>query len=335
MRGKAGISLTTPVDRSNASRMTTPQSERNRIMLTNEYSYETCLDGSVKSAWTVDDCFRGRDFDFTKSFLPDRIAGVSGIGCLSADEKRMLNQIRGNSYCHIFAFVEEYIVPMVVDHARGDVFGDETRLWSLLRFAEEEVKHQEMLRRACSQFEAGFGTRCGLVPGREEVAGAVLGTSALTALLLTSMIEWFTQLHYVEHVRDRADLDELFRDILRFHWIDESRHARMDSLLIDEVASDIGPEQREKAVDGLLELGGAVDGLLAQQVELDIDALQRATGRTFSEREGDEIRTHQQRTYRWTFLVSGLEHPNFVRIVEQLTSGGAEKVAQAATELSA
>jgi hypothetical protein len=304
-------------------------------MSTLQYSYETCLDGSVKNAWTVDDCFQGRDFDFTKPFLPDRIAGVSGIGCLSDTEKRKLNQIRGNSYCHIFAFVEEYIVPMVVDHARGDVYGDETRLWSLLRFAEEEVKHQEMLRRACSQFEAGFGTSCGLVPGREQVAGVVLGTPPLTALLLTSMIEWFTQLHYVEHVRDRAELDELFRDILRFHWIDESRHARLDSLLIEEVASDLGPEEREAAVDGLLELGSAVDGLLAQQVELDIDALQLATGRTFSEPERAEIRTHQQRAYRWTFLVSGLEHPNFVRIVEQLTTGGAEKLAQAATALSA
>jgi hypothetical protein len=226
-------------------------------MSTLQYSYETCLDGSVKNAWTVDDCFQGRDFDFTKPFLPDRIAGVSGIGCLSDVEKRKLNQIRGNSYCHIFAFVEEYIVPMVVDHARGDVYGDETRLWSLLRFAEEEVKHQEMLRRACSQFEAGFGTSCGLVPGREQVASVVLGTPPLTALLLTSMIEWFTQLHYVEHVRDSAELDELFRDILRFHWIDESRHARLDSLLIEEVASDLGPEEREAAVDGLLELGSA------------------------------------------------------------------------------
>jgi P-aminobenzoate N-oxygenase AurF len=300
-----------------------------------QYSYETCLDSSVRNAWTVDDCFQGRDFDFTKPFLADRIAGVGGIGCLSEAEKRKLNQIRGNSYCHIFAFVEEYIVPMVVDHARGDVYGDETRLWSLLRFAEEEVKHQEMLRRAIEQFEAGFGTSCGLIPGREVVAGVVLGTSPLTALLLTSMIEWFTQFHYVEHVRDRAELDELFRDILRFHWIDESRHARLDSLLIDEVASDLGPDEREAAVDGLLELGTAVDGLLAQQVELDIDALQTATSRTFTDAERDEIRTHQQRAYRWTFLVSGLEHPNFVRIVEQLTPSGAAKLAQAATALSA
>jgi hypothetical protein len=304
-------------------------------MLTHEYSYQTALDGSVKHAWTVDDCFQGRDFDFAKPFLPDRIAGVAAIGCLNDDEKRMLNQIRGNSYCHIFAFVEEYIVPMVVDHARRDVYGDETRLWTLLRFAEEEVKHQEMLRRACDQFEDGFGTGCGLVPGREEVAGVVLGTSPLTALLLTSMIEWFTQLHYVEHVRDRSELDGLFRDILRFHWIDESRHARLDSLLIDEVAGGLTDDEREQAIDELLELGGAVDGLLAQQAELDLDALQAATGRVFTEPERDEIRTHQQRSYRWTFLVSGLEHPNFVSIVEQLTENGTKKIAQAATALSA
>jgi hypothetical protein len=140
------------------------------------------------------------------------MAGVREISCLSAEEQRMLNQIRANSYCHIFAFVEEYIVPMVLDNARSDVYGDESRLRSLLRFAEEETKHQEMMDRACRQFAEGFGAECGLVPGREAVAEAVLATSPLTALLLTSMIEWFTQLHYTEHVRDRADLDGLFRD---------------------------------------------------------------------------------------------------------------------------
>jgi hypothetical protein len=304
-------------------------------MLTHDYSYDACLRGSLTKAWTVDDCFRGRDFDFDKPFLPERIAGVDQIGCLGDDEKRMLNQIRGNSYCHIFAFVEECIVPLVMDRARADIYGDETRLWSLLRFAEEEVKHQQMLRRAGEQFQAGFGVVCGLVPGREEVARVVLDTSPLTALLLTSMIEWFTQLHYVEHVQERAELDELFRDILRFHWIDESRHARMDSLLIDEVASDLSADERERAVDQLLELGGAVDGLLGDQIELDIDALQRATGRTFTDVERDEIRTHQRRAYRWTFLVSGLGHPNFVRIVEQVTTTGAAKLATARDALSA
>jgi len=304
-------------------------------MLTHDYAYDACLRASVTKAWTVEDCFRGRDFDFRKPFLPERIAGVAAIGCLNDDEKRMLNQIRGNSYCHVFAFVEEYIVPLVIDRARADVYGDETRLWSLLRFAEEEVKHQEMLRRAGEQFQAGFGVACSLVRGREEIAKVVLDTSPLTALLLTSMIEWFTQLHYVEHVRAHDELDELFRDILRFHWIDESRHAKLDSLMIDEVTNGLPIDQREQAVDALLDLGMAIDGLLAQQIELDIHPLERATGRSFADDEKEEIRTHQRRAYRWTFLVSGLEHPNFVRIVEELTDTGTDKIAAAAQTLSA
>src|SRR5262245_11188858 len=304
-------------------------------MLTHDYSYEACLDGSVRQAWNVDDCFGGRTFDFDKAFLPERMAGVQQISCLAPDEQRMLNQIRGNSYCHIFAFVEEYIVPMVLDSARLDVYGDEHRLRSLLRFAEEETKHQEMMDRACRQFAEGFGVECGLVPGREAVAEAVLATSPLTALLLTSMIEWFTQLHYTEHVRDSAELDGLFRDLLRFHWIDESRHARLDSLLIDEVARTATAEQRETAIDELLELGGAVDGLLAQQLELDIEALEKCSGRTVSEAERQEIRAHQQRSYRWTFLVSGLEHPKFVAIVDQLTKDGRGKIDAAAHALAA
>ena len=163
----------------------------------------------------------------------------------------------------------------------------------------------------------------------------MLGKSPLAALLLTSMVEWFTQLHYVEHVRDSEELDGLFRDLLRFHWIDESRHARLDTLLIDEVAADLTPEQRERAVDELLELGGAVDGLLAQQLELDIEALARSAGRSFSDAEKREIRREQQRAYRWTFLVSGLEHPKFAQIVRELTEAGPDKIAAAAQALSA
>jgi hypothetical protein len=299
-----------------------------------DYSYDLSLKRSIKNAWTVDDVFRGRDFDFRKPFLPERIAGVNGIECLNPDEKRMLNQIRANSYCHIFAFVEEFIVPLVVDQARADVYGDETRLWSLLRFAEEEVKHQQMLRRAGQQFEAGFGVHSDLVPGREAVAGAVLTVSPLAALLLTSMIEWFTQLHYVEHVHDRGDLDELFRDILRFHWIDESRHARLDSLLIDEIAAGVSPDQRDQAVSELLELGTAIDQLLSQQVEMDIDTLERAARRTFSESDRENIRVHQQRAYRWTFLVSGLQHPDFVSVVNRLSATGPERLDRAAAALS-
>jgi hypothetical protein len=303
-------------------------------MLADQFSYTDCLAQSIKSEWTVDDCFQGREFDFSKPFLPNRIAGVEGISCLNDEEKLKLNQIRGNSYCHIFAFVEEYIIPLVMDQARAKVYGDETRLRYLLRFAHDETKHQDMLKRAMDQISDGFGMTCGTIQGREAVAEVVLGKSALAALLLTSLIEWFTQLHYVEHVRQEKNLDPLFHDILKFHWIDEAQHAKADSLMIAEIIQGMSEEQREEAVGELLELGGAIDGLLSQQIELDIEALEKLTGRTFTDAEREEIRGHQQRAYRWTFLISGLEHPKFVETVSEVSMGGTQKIAAAAQALS-
>ncbi|HEX7785991.1 MAG TPA: hypothetical protein VF653_07205 [Methylomirabilota bacterium] len=277
---------------------------------------------------------KNRDFDYSKRFLPNRLAGVDQIACLDEREKLKLNQIIGNAYCHIFAYVEEFIVPQALEAAQRDIYGEEARLRALIRFAEDETKHQQMFRRSMALFEKGFGIACGVVPGREDVARAVLGKSRLCSLLLTSMIEWFTQLHYVEHVRSDQQLDELFRDLLKFHWIDEATHAKLDSLLINEIVGPLSPEQREQAVEELLELGGAVDGLLSQQADLDIESLQQATGRTFAEHERADIKTNIHRAYRWTFLVSGLTHPTFVKIVGELTEQGRRRLEAAAQALS-
>jgi hypothetical protein len=303
-------------------------------MLSHDYSYSEILQNSLKVAWTEGEVLEGRDFDYSKRFLPNRLSGVDGIHCLSDDEKLKLNQIMGNAYCHIFAYVEEYIVPQALEAAQRDVYGDETRLRTLLRFAEDESKHQELFRRSTALFEKGFGVKCGLIPGREDVARVVLSKSRLCGYLLTSMIEWFTQLHYVEHVRDRGELDGLFRDLVRYHWMDEAQHAKIDSLLIDEITREISEEDRETAVDELLELGGAVDGLLSQQADLDLESLEQAIGRILSEDEKEEIKRNTLRAYRWTFLVSGLEHPNFVQIVSELTKRGSAKLEAIARALS-
>ncbi len=303
-------------------------------MLTHTYSYEECLHNSLKVAWKEDDVLKNRDFDYSKRFLPNRLAGVDEIACLDEREKLKLNQIIGNAYCHIFAYVEEFIVPQTLEEAQRDIYGEEARLRALIRFAEDETKHQQMFRRSMALFEKGFGTACGVIPGREDVARVVLGKSRLCSLLLTSMIEWFTQLHYLEHVRSDERLDGLFRDLIKYHWIDEATHAKLDSLLINEIVGPLSPEQREHAVEELLELGGAVDGLLSQQADLDIESLQRATGRTFAEHERQDIKTNIQRAYRWTFLVSGLTHPTFVKIVGELTERGRRRLEAAAEALS-
>jgi hypothetical protein len=303
-------------------------------MLSHNYSYGDVLQSSIKGAWTERQVLEGRNFDFSKRFLPDRLSGVDDIRCLNDREKLSLNQIMGNAYCHIFAYVEEYIIPQALEAAQKGIYGEETRLRALIRFAEDETKHQALFRRSIALFEEGFGAKCGLIPGREEVAKVVLSKSRLCSYLLTSMIEWFTQVHYVEHVRDRNELDGLFRDLLKYHWIDEAQHAKIDSLLIDELTREISAADREKAVDELLELGGAVDVLLSQQADLDMQSLEKKIERTLRDEEKAKIKEHTLRAYRWTFLVSGLEHPTFVQIVGELTSEGQGKLRAAAQALS-
>ena len=143
-------------------------------MLSHTFSYDECLHTSLKVAWKEEEILKNRDFDYSKRFLPNRLSGVDEISCLNEDEKRKLNQIIGNAYCHIFAYVEEYIIPQALEAAQRDIYGDETRLRALLRFAEDESKHQELFRRSTELFAKGFGVRCGLIPGQEDVARAVL-----------------------------------------------------------------------------------------------------------------------------------------------------------------
>jgi hypothetical protein len=304
-------------------------------MVAHTYTFRNALENAKKVAWQEDEVLTGRQFDLSKRFLPNRLSGVDEIVCLSEEEKRTLNQIMGNAYLHLFAFVEEFIVPTVTEEALQSPYGDEVRQRSLLRFAEEELKHQELFRRSINLFTEQFGVTPQLIPGREAVAAVVRSKSPLAVLLLIDLIEWFVQLHYTEHVLDKTDLDPLFRDLLKYHWLDEAQHAKMDTLLIAELVADLPLAAREAAVDELLELGGAIAGLLQQQIALNIDALEVATGRVFTESERQEIGARTLHAWRWTFLVSGLEHPNVVRLVGDITREGPAKIRQAAQALSA
>ena len=50
--------------------------------------------------------------------------------------------------------------------------------------------------------------------------------------------------------------------------------------------------------------------------------------------ERAEITTAQQKSYRWTFLASGMTHPNFIRTLGELSTAGQARVAEMAKSLS-
>jgi hypothetical protein len=306
------------------------------VMTSTEATYQKTIDNSERLSWTIGDVL-GAGFDFKRRFLPETLAQVNGLPELSDGEKLQLNQIRGLTYAHLFGFVEEFIIKETIGLASKYSADHAVERRALLRFAEEEAKHQQLFETAKVSVLRGLGD-CGLVPGAVDVAGVVLGKSELCVLLLTTMLEYMTQLHYTDMFSasdERDSLDPTFMKMFKSHWIEESQHIKLDELETQRSAAAVGEAQREAAVDELLEIGGAFDGLLKAQVDLDVVSLERLAGRTLPDAAKDRIRAAQHKAYRYTFLVSGLRSPRFRELVAGVAKGGVDKIDGAATALSA
>ena len=297
-------------------------------MLTHSYDYRSTLEASHKVNWRLEDVIANSTLDFTKPFLPEALAGVAAIECLDPREKLLLNQIRGFTYLYMFGLVEEYILPAVIEHAGTSAHGDDDEMRALLRFAEEEAKHIQLFKWFMAEFQRGFGTACGVIGPAREIAAAILNHSRLGVFLATLHIEWMSQRHFVESVRDNAAerLDPLFVSMLRHHWLEEAHHAKLDTLIVDKIAGALDPTRIEAGIDDYMSIGKLLDGGLAAQIELDLESLEKAIGRPLSDGEKEEIRAAQRPAYRTTFLLTGMSHPSFDRSLRELSPAGHARV---------
>jgi hypothetical protein len=295
------------------------------------YTYAATLAAAQRANWRIEDIIGGnRRLDFDRPFLPDSLARTPAIAFLDDEQKLVLNQIRANGYLYIFGLVEEFILPFVLDHARPLLSGDDMRVRALLQFAGEEAKHIDLFKRFRREFDVSFGTRCDVIGPPEAIAKAVLAKHPLSVALLILHIEWMTQRHYLDSVKDDAALDPQFKSLLKHHWMEEAQHAKLDTLMVEALAEKMTEAEIVKAVDGYLELGGMIDGGLKQQVAFDLDALVRATGCSLSATEREELTAQQHQAQRWTFIGSGMSHPNFLATLGALSPASGKRVADIA-----
>src|SRR5688500_8868448 len=293
----------------------------------NSYSYQAALTASESIHWRVEDIIGGeKRLDFTRHFMPESLAQTEALPFLVKEEKRILNQIRGNAYLCIFGLVEEFILPFVLDHARPQLQGDDYRVRALLQFASEEAKHIQLFKQFRREFEDGFGTSCEVIGPPDAIANAVLAHDSLAVAITTLHIEWMVQRHYVESVKDDQDLDPQFKSLLKHHWLEEVQHAKLDTLMVETLSAGRSEQQRMKGVDEYLEIGGFLDGALKQQVEFDLDALERASGRELNDEEKEEFRRKQLQANRWTYLGTGMTHPKVLATLEWLAPAARQKV---------
>ena len=287
------------------------------------YSYQEALEASERIGWRVEDIIGGeKRLDFSKPFMPESLAQVKGLAFLSSEEKRILNQIRGHEYLAMFGLVEEFILPYVIDHARPKLSGDLYPARALLRFASEEAKHIHLFKAFRREFESGFGSPCEFIGPAEEIKQFVLSHSPLGVGIAILHIEWITLRHYIEGVKDNQDLDAQFKSLLKHHWLEESQHTKMDTLIVEELAETASPNEIDQAFEDYGKIGAFIDSGIQRQSEFNVNAFVAATGRTLNQDERAELIEAITKGMRWTYLGTGMTHPNFLATVERIKPEG-------------
>lgn len=152
------------------------------------------------------------------------------------------------------------------------------------------------------------------------VARFVLGKRTWAVLALVCDIELFVQAHYLQSIAPNEDLCPLWRDVFMYHWKEECQHAVLDELEWTAEHTRIDAAERNAAVDDLIELVGAVDGILQAQATADSRYFFAANPRTLTQAQRDRVAATVLKAYRWQYIVSGVQHPHFSALLTDMTT---------------
>jgi hypothetical protein len=292
-----------------------------RAMRPTNDRYAKCIEVSKRIRWDIErDVIRGRRFDLSKKFMPDGLSKVQQLTFLSPAEKRFLSQVQGRTYANIFGLVERYIGTKTLELSLDHGLGDQVALEALVRMTDEELKHQELFRRlekmAGEQMPDGYQ----FMPQPNDVAAAVLSKSTWAVLALTLDIEIFTQGHYRSSIEPDSELSDLWQDVFLFHWKEESQHAILDELELRREHSRLTEAERDQGVTDLIDLVGAVDGIVQMQAKADADYFIVHAGRELSKAEQASIADVLLKAYRWQYIVSGAQDARFGDVLTELAT---------------
>ena len=299
--------------------------------------YAKCVEASKRIRWDIDrDVIRGRTFDVSKKFLPDGLSKAESLAFLSGEERRLVSQIQGRTYANIFGLVERYIAAKTIEISRDHWLGDQHALEALVRFTDEEIKHQELFRRVESMVAEGMPAGYTFLPQPDEVARAVLARCTWAVLALTCHIELFVLAHYRQSIDTDAHVCELWKDVFLHHAQEESQHAILDELEWVRENAKLTSQGRDAAVGDLIALVGAVDGILQAQSAADTHYFVEICGRPMTPLEVETVKATVLAAYRWQYIVSGVQIPRFGELLNgMITPGQGERIGTALAPIMA
>ena len=283
--------------------------------------YAKCIETSKRIRWDIDrDVIRGREFDLTKKFMPEGLSKVRDLPFLRPAEARFFSHVQGRTYANMFALVERFIGAKTIELSKAHALGDQVALEALIRFADEELKHQRLFRKLEGMAARGMPEGYVFVPDPNEVADAVLSKCNWAVLGLTLDIEIFSQAHYRASIEPDTDLSDLWKDVFLYHWKEESQHAIMDEIEWRAEDARLTSRERDEGVTDLIALVGSVDGIVQAQAAADARYFIACAGPAYSAVEQAMIEETFLRAYRWQYIVSGAQEPRFAEVLKALAT---------------
>ncbi|HEU4624308.1 MAG TPA: diiron oxygenase [Steroidobacteraceae bacterium] len=286
------------------------------IQLSDSERYARCARASKEARWDIEkDVIRGRRFEADGKYLPDALALPEEFATLDETEKRFVSRIQGRTYANVFGLVERFITAKLLEIGRDHSLGDQNALEALVRFSEEELRHQALFRRIDDMMAETMpsGYRFDIDP--DDVARVVLANSTWAVLVLTLHIELFVQQHYRQSIASDGELSPLFKDVFLYHWKDECQHVVLDELELARHDATLTPAERDRGVTDFIVLVRAVDGILQMQAKSDAAYFAAHCGRAISDDEVASVTSQFLKAYRWQYILSGAAHPRFQKIL--------------------
>ena len=299
--------------------------------------YRKCLHNAQKVTWDIDtDVIRFRQLDTDTKYLPDSLSLVTQLPFLNVGQQRLLSQVQGRTYAYLFGLIERCINAKVLELGRAHCLGDQTAVAALLKFVQDELKHQELFRRIEKLADLALPPGYRMTTDPNSAAGAILAKSTWAVLALTCFVEIFTQVHYLHSIRDDAELSPLFKDVFYYHWIEEVQHATLDEIEWQRVHDGMQPEAIDAAVTDFVELLRMVDGILQTQATADGEYFCSNSGAFFDRERCNAVKACLLKAYRLQYLVSGARIERFQRALSsKITAGQMQRVDAAFAPLSA
>ncbi len=96
-----------------------------------------------------------------------------------------MSQIQGRTYANMFGTIERSIGAKLAEVCRGHALGDQVVFEALVRFTDEELKHQELFRRLEVMMAKVMPAGYTFLPRANDVAGVVLQKCSWAVLALT------------------------------------------------------------------------------------------------------------------------------------------------------